>query len=64
MSYDTLKSDYERWIEARETQGDPLVLDWAADTSVARTPEGERLKYRDPADYAVAVCTELDLATY
>ncbi len=64
MSYNTPKTDYELWIEAREEQGYTLVLDYAADTSVARTVEGERLKYRNPADYAVALCAQTGLATY
>ena len=68
MSYNTLPDEpaqtYKEWVEAREALGDPLVLDYAVDAYVARTPEGERLRYRDPAGYAVAVCTQLDLATY
>jgi hypothetical protein len=69
MSYDTSPADgpdsaYKQWVEAREEQGDTLVLDYATDTSVARTPEGERPKYRNPADYAIALCMETGLATY
>jgi hypothetical protein len=52
------------WVEAQEAQGHTLVLDYATDTSVARMPEGERSKYRSPADYVLTVCAVQGLATY
>lgn len=64
MSYNTLPTDeppftFTEWVDAQ----DGLVLDYAPDSSVARTPEGERLKYRNPADYIVDLVVESDLAT-
>jgi hypothetical protein len=67
MSYNTLPADesdsaYQQWLAA---QVDDLVLDFAPDTFVARTSGGERVKFRNPTDYVVAACVEVeaDLAT-